>query len=351
MSGGVDSTILAIVALNLKSDFHAYTMNWPDSDKDRYNEDARNAALICKRLGINHFIVDMPKSTELPSLLKEYTYAMGEPNSNPSGISMMSLYSQISTNGFRLVITGDGADEILGGYERYQVINKLNKFPNLRFPKSEEIFHSLESKNNTFAKMMLGLIDSDSLMFWLYWQDLAKHTYLKKLYKDYQSDYFEIFQDDFQKIFKTKNKVASTMFKDLKIWLSMESNNKLDRISMFHSIEARSPFQSEKVIGSSIAEMAKGNFNKLEKKLLINNFPLLRSLPVNKAKLGFISPLGQWLRSSPELINESIKRLQVNFDFDNKELDRLIKSPSKGNYRDFRYLWNLIVLASWLEIK
>jgi asparagine synthetase B (glutamine-hydrolysing) len=195
----------------------------------------------------------------------------------------------------------------------------------------------------------MTITKSDSLMFWLYWQQLAGHNYLKNFYREYRSENFEIFSEDMIQVLKTKNKVAFTMFKDLKIWLSMESNNKLDRISMYNSIEARSPFQAEKVIGAGFSEMKKNNFRVLDKKILTRNYPELQSLPINKTKLGFVSPVGHWLRHNPDLISQSIRILKLNFDFDMRELDRLTKAPIKGDYTDFRFLWNLIVLAYWHE--
>jgi asparagine synthase (glutamine-hydrolysing) len=349
MSGGIDSTILALIALQLNKKFVAYTMNWQESDKTRYNEDAKNASLICEQLGIQHHLVDMPTLKEIPDQLVQYVKAMGEPNSNPSGISMMSLYSQISDAGNRLVITGDGADEVFGGYGRYKIISKMKSLPSLNISEINKFFSPRNLNTNLISKILMTITKSDSLMFWLYWQQLAGHNYLKNFYREYRSENFEIFSEDMIQVLKTKNKVAFTMFKDLKIWLSMESNNKLDRISMYNSIEARSPFQAEKVIGAGFSEMKKNNFRVLDKKILTRNYPELQSLPINKTKLGFVSPVGHWLRHNPDLISQSIRILKLNFDFDMRELDRLTKAPIKGDYTDFRFLWNLIVLAYWHE--
>jgi asparagine synthase (glutamine-hydrolysing) len=133
----------------------------------------------------------------------------------------------------------------------------------------------------------------------------------------------------------------------LKIWLSMESNNKLDKVSMAFSIEARSPFQSEKLIGVANREMVRKEYKIFDKKLLINQFSELQQLPTNKSKMGFVSPLGHWLRNNPSMILDNISYLKNNFDFNKGILDKLIDSPNNGNYTNFNFLWSLIVLANW----
>jgi asparagine synthetase B (glutamine-hydrolysing) len=90
-------------------------MSWSHSDKDRYKHDSIAAKKIASKLGFEHRTIEMPKPEKLDLILSEYVHAMGEPNSNPTGISMMVLYSEIAKDGHRLVITGDGADEIFGG--------------------------------------------------------------------------------------------------------------------------------------------------------------------------------------------------------------------------------------------
>jgi hypothetical protein len=116
---------------------------------------------------------------------------------------------------------------------------------------------------------------------------------------------------------------------------------------MAHSIEARSPFLSEKIIGTGYREMKKNSFKILNKEILTNRFPELKDLPKMKTKVGFISPLGFWLRNNSELINDCLRYVPKYFDFDKKILQLLANSPQQGNYHKFNFLWSIIVLAQW----
>ena len=350
LSGGIDSTILAIEAARSGIKTDAYTMHWSESDKPRYNLDSIAAQKIAKNIGLNHVVVEMPRIKDLESNIVKYITAMGEPNSNPSGLSMMALYSRMADDGFRLVLTGDGADEVLGGYERYKIINKLNGFPSFKSKILKKILSSSNSNNKQLINYFSSMATTDSSEFWNLWHQLVSDKFLKTFTNGLETAE-STFKRDYltTKLSSTKNKVANTMIRDLKIWLTMESNRKLDRISMWNSIEARSPYQSEKFIGVGYKSMVNTKFKYLDKTLLTKKYPEIYELGVNSTKLGFMSPLGHWLRNSPELIHDSLNYSNLKFGFDKQEMTKLSNSPSKNQYTNFRFLWNLIILAKWHE--
>jgi asparagine synthase (glutamine-hydrolysing) len=145
----------------------------------------------------------------------------------------------------------------------------------------------------------------------------------------------------------TTNSASILMSKDFQIWLPMESNRRLDRISMYHSIEARSPFQDRIVVGAARKLMSDSNYRILEKKLLRDAFPELKELGVREDKAGFISPLGHWLRGNPELIRTTVEYLEKKLGWNPHELSKLANSPKTGNFRNLIQLWNLIVFVRW----
>ena len=347
MSGGVDSTIIAFEAARLGLNFEAYSMRWENSDKDRYNQDSNAAKLICQKLGIKLNVVDMPKINTLEDELGKFIEAIGEPNSNPSGVSMMSLYERISSDSNRLVLTGDGSDEIFGGYTRYSSLNKFRIIPRIDSNSVLNYFILNSSKFKKISSISARIATASNPVSWYYWHQLADELYLRKLFPNYKLQKLKILDNPYINLIDSKNVVASLMSKDLKIWLPMESNTKLDRISMYHSIEARSPFQSEVLIGKALIEMKRYQFQRLEKKILFDNYPVLRTLPINQIKQGFLSPLGHWLRNNHDLVSSSLQYLNLNFDFNETQLKILKNSAIVGDYHSFRFLWSLIVLVKW----
>ena len=348
LSGGIDSTLIAMECMKLSLNADAYTMSWQHSDKEKYNLDAKQSKIISKELGINHQIIEMPTARELPSILDEFVCAMDQPNSNASGLSMMMLYSKIANDGHRLVLTGDGSDEVFGGYERYEIINKFRKYPKFDSKLLRNFVISANHSRNILRKSVSISIPTSSPESWLNWHLLTSKKSLNKLWQNESNLVINLFGDELISTFgDSSNGVSSIMFKDLRTWLSMESNRKLDFVSMWYSIEARSPFQSEHVIGQGYSKMKSTNFSRVKKELLFDAFPQLKNISILKEKTGFISPLGYWLRNNSEIIQYSIKNISKYLPLNHLELVRLSQAPTNRDFHDMKILWSLIILNKW----
>jgi asparagine synthase (glutamine-hydrolysing) len=347
LSGGVDSTILAIECAKMNLPVSAYSMRWSDSDKDKYNIDSDYAEKIAHKLGIKFTSVEMPNVVKIPEILDTYVNAMEEPNANPTGLSMMALYSKMGVDGHRLVLTGDGADEVFGGYPRYKLAKKYELMPQINSRTLARIICERDQKNRLLSKIAAALVPSKSDEYWLFWHLIAGRKDLYKLMPDLKISNIKILGLELETIFGT-GRLPNLMYRDLRTWLSMESNRKLDRISMWNSIEARSPFQSENIIYSGYKNMAINKFKRSQKEILLIQYPELKSMPINAQKSGFISPLGYWLRNNPILIQEAIDGLPSFLPLNKNELLKLSKSPQNRVFGEMKILWSLIVLYRWL---
>jgi len=347
MSGGKDSSLIALLSKKLDLNFTAYTMRYPDSDKERYNYDALSAQEICKNLGIKNHVVDMPHASEIPRIMTSFVKAMDEPNINPTGLAQMILFSRIAQNGNRLLLTGDGADEIFGGYSRYIQTRKLVFIPQVKNKALERAISLGNIKNVSLRKFAYSFVSSTSDANWVYWHTVNDDDIVSKLIGLNSQIYLN--QEVIANLSKNtrKNRVSRLMTKDLSIFISMESNRRLDRISMWNSIEARSPFQSEKIISYANNYMSSENFTKLNKTLFFDEFPDLKKLPLVKEKIGFISPLGHWLRSNEKWVEESLKFLCELNSFNSKQLLQLQGAQYKNDWQKTRLLWSLVVFSNW----
>ncbi len=346
LSGGVDSSLIAMECIKLGLNVDAYTINWKNSDKEKYSNDAKQAKVFSKELGMNHKVIEMPSAKAIPSIVDEFVCAMDQPNANPSGISMMYLYSQIAKDGHRLLLTGDGSDEVFGGYDRYRIINKFIKIPKFY---NSLLKNSITKSNYRFIRQVSNiLISPDSSESWLYWHLQANQKTLNRLLQNRSDLAVNLYGNELADIYGTGDKNASSvMFKDLRTWLSMESNRKLDCVSMWYSIEARSPFQAENVIGLGYTNMNSSKFLKVKKELLYGAFPQLENHSILKEKTGFLSPLGYWLRNNNELIDYTINSISKYLPLNKPELVRLSQGPKNRVFSDIKLLWSLIILNKW----
>jgi asparagine synthase (glutamine-hydrolysing) len=356
MSGGVDSSIIAVELSKSNAEVQAFTAHWPDSDKSRYNVDSEIAHSVSRRIGIKIQKVEMLRAKDLSGELRSYLQAMEEPNNNASGVSMLKLYKTIADFGFRLVLTGDGADEIFAGYSRYA---KAAKFRNIiKLNRISSIRHSFVDSRGRLTpirKLMSTQIDFNSPFSWLRWHWIFTPTESANLLNEkFNSKYALNFLTRTIHELEPKihsGSVDSLMQRDHKVWLSMESNRRLDRISMYNSVEARSPFQDGRIIKWAEQNMPEVALNGFGKSHLWKAYPELTQLNVRRDKAGFISPLGHWLRLNTDLVSQSLSRLSRDSRFCKRGLKYYSDAPQRGNFRELTQLWTLVVLAQWLQVQ
>ena len=349
LSGGVDSAIVALILAENGIEAKCFSASWEDSDKDRYNKDARQAEVIAKNLGLDFQEIKMISPAELESEIKKFLQAMEEPNNNPTGVSMMKLYESIAGQGYRMVLTGDGADEIFAGYERH---SKTKMVPNIFQFKSkgitERVLDDSTKLKSKIATLISTQIKPNNYESWVYWHKLFSESDVHRMVGcESWSLKREII--DLSKLELETGPVESIIQRDREIWLPMESNRKLDRVSMYFSIEARSPFQDDEVIALGKEMMNKSSYRSLDKVLLRDQFPEIIDLGVRPDKAGFVSPLGHWLRENPQLISKSLNSLVRQGILETQETLDWIETPKLGDFKLLKQLWALMILGIWLD--
>lgn len=356
LSGGVDSSIVAYEVANTYVKACAFTARWSDSDKVTYNKDSELAIQIAAKLGLPIQEVEMVRASHLSTHLDNFLSSMEEPNNNPSGVSMMSLYKQIAESGFKLVLTGDGADEIFGGYARYTKASGVKNFLQLnKLGIIEKSYVDVRKSKSYLSRVLATQIAPKNPISWLYWHWIftpKELTHVLNIAKNIR-EISSLFTNYINKLSLdlSDSSPGSIMKRDHDIWLAMESNRKLDRVSMKHSIEARSPFQDERVISWAEKRMKETFHKNISKTDLWNSYPELLDLGVRRDKAGFSSPVGHWLRANPTLVTSSLEYLSKDSRFKASGLDHYKDAPNRGRYREIMQLWTLVVLASWCQLE
>jgi len=116
---------------------------------------------------------------------------------------------------------------------------------------------------------------------------------------------------------------------------------------MNYSLEARSPFEDE-VVRSYAREVTREEQSKITKReIFLQAFPELINIRLQQEKIGFISPIGHWLRNNRKLVSESLNFLASNLGFNRAYLNEFNGAPDRGNFTELTKLWTLVVLAQW----
>ena len=319
LSGGLDSSIVTQIAAKYLDNLTSFTTRFiTNDDYDKFNTDYECAKILSKKLGIRLEVIDIDDNdSSLLSLLDYYIHSLDEPNANFTTFSTYLVSLRARETGHKVLLSGDGSDEIFGGYKRYRnALIMQTAFPFiLLIKKARKHF-----KGNSFDRYASN------------YRLLADET-LEKIITGYLPAL-----DSAQYVFDGNNLKYADMinYYDLAYWIPDESNHRIDRASMFASIETRVPFQSERLINKywpiSLVRKSHGNNVKIPLK---KAFPDLPNEILNRRKSGWQSPESKWFRSFLktwlfDLFNEKKIRQQGIFNYD--YIDKMLKEHMAGKY-------------------
>jgi asparagine synthase (glutamine-hydrolysing) len=356
LSGGVDSSIVSLLlAQNSSQKINTFSIGF---DKKSFDETDKSR-IVAQQIGSNHheFIIgenDMKDSID--AILMNFDEPFADSSSLPT-----YLVAKKTADYVKVALTGDGGDEVFGGYNKYYM-GKMNHLYTRFVP---EFVHQSLSK---IANPLLTTSDDKR----------GKRFKVKRLLNaiNYQGDFYyniislafqqqelsHLFQSDYQKadilqFYKNliQNKASNLHeFREIDRYLSLEGDMlvKVDRTSMLASLECRAPFLNKALwdFTNSVpdAYLMKGWDKKyLLKKAFEDQFP---TDFLNKSKQGFGVPVGDWLRGHlrPEL-ERFIEAdfLQKQEIFNVSFIHQIVQNHLSGKIDNTFRIWAFFCFQKW----
>ncbi len=367
LSGGVDSSLIAALAQkNSAKKINSFTIGFEDNAFD----EAPYAKEISKTLGTNHNEVYF-NNTDINNLLGDLPILYDEPFADSSQLPTM-LLSKITKKEVTVALSGDGADELFGGYYRYFMAEKYEKYiysqPKvLKFFLEKIInFFPIDFWNNIgsiLPKKFGGRQFGDKL---LKLSNLLKENqdllFQQRIISNLNnlSDCLVFPKENTNKYFEKKYKnifddtITRMQILDFLTYLPDDILTKVDRASMNYSLEVRVPFLDNNVINHSWGlerkyKVSNGNGKLILKRILAEYLP---NKLINRPKMGFGIPLDKLLREfffkKIEMYLNSNKVKKQNLF--NLEYYRVLWNEHKNNKRNWQFLlWNFLVFQIWYE--
>ena len=339
LSGGIDSSIITFEAKQLLGNIDTFTAYQGDPSKD---EDVFYSSLISKKFGLNHNLIKIP-NLDFENIYIPLT-KLSEPIADPAFITGYYLMNQIKEN--KVFISGDGADELFGGYgikDKLENDLKRSNFLNL-------IIEVLSSKyrfiipniiyKNKLSRKVLKFLDSSSneqLIFLSLYSGLPQ-TIIKL-----------IIPNEIEKLIKIPFSSAPEIIQEYELNEFMPNYflNKVDAMSMLNSIEIRNPFISGKIRRYHKSFTNNGYSNK--KEILLETYKdLLPKEIINRKKIGFTRNLTifkdnkKWNKISSQIPLEFFRSIDM-------PIDKLLKFSMNICNEAFEIRWRLFSLISWLS--
>jgi asparagine synthase (glutamine-hydrolysing) len=304
LSGGIDSAVIAACA---QAD--APTQTFSIGFEDRRYDETKYAAQIAARLGTTHheFKVKPSAATDLPSLAAVF----GEPFADSSAIPTHYLARETRQH-VTVALSGDGGDELFGGYERYKAMqwdSTVRKLPRwlrkaLATQGAEVLATSHPKSRKQKLSRFLRTIDLDpGQRYASYHRLFDPHTIAEMLrepavdihYVDYIAASLDAWMGD-------RDAVQAALALDRVTYLPNDLLTKVDRASMLHALEVRSPFLDHELVtyaaGFTTQELLGGG----PKRMLREAFgEFLPDWVFTREKMGFAVPIGDWFRSDNAL--------------------------------------------------
>ncbi len=234
LSGGLDSSILLHEMSGLENEVSTYT-NFFENAPDIYNEDALLARKLSKKYSTRHTEINITKKKYLENLIDAYS-AIEEPNyniSNPSYLCTAKIEG-LGGDGNRVILSGDGGDELFGGYE-YYLKNREMEYQQAIL--TSFIFNIIKNKRNKTCLNFNNSVDR-----WFFFKDFYKKYLLTPQHLNTLAYLHEITKELFEVYGIKKGFVYECMLMDRFIWLGGENFIRSDKLYMSQSVELRSPF-------------------------------------------------------------------------------------------------------------
>lgn len=360
LSGGLDSSCVVSEMTNHTSKpIQTFTMGFPNKQYDERNL----AKLVSEKYHTDHhegLVTSASFEDSITKILHHYDEPFGDSSAIPTG-----QISNYASKYVKMVLTGDGGDEVLSGYTIYQgerfakqyqrlpspirkLLPKLAKIASIPFRgniryKLNRIAKVLESSNQTFEKRL------HQKLCYISPEDLGL-----LIPKTTKSISFSDFYEETMKGCRFIDPFYKLMYFHHKVTLPGDMLTKVDRISMASSIETRIPFLDHRIIeflfGVHKNIKSKGYTNKIILRNAVANQSLPKELLV-ASKKGFSVPLRDWFKE--DNLNNKIKNILLsqndNTAYNSKSIEKLIDENKNSKSDGGNFIWMLIILKEWLN--
>ena len=365
LSGGIDSALLVtLLQRNNSSPVRTFTIGFEDS---RYNESV-SAREVADILGTNHTAYQCSENdfkSIIPTLSEIYDEPFGDSSSIPT-----ILVSQLARNQVKVVLSGDGGDELFGGYSKYHFSRHSSLILNTPIALRKMLYKASFLLSPNQIERLAARIGMSR-----YSQIGGKYfKFQNVLLADSFDDFFEksssyLLDEQLTKLtrqstYKDNTKISGSEgrlitylgVKDMVSYLPGDILTKVDRASMSVGLEAREPFLDQNIVDFALRIEDKFKFDKNEKGKFLLKKILKKYIPatiVDRPKQGFSIPIEKWMKSI--LYNDLVELVDDSSFFERFQLDQEV---CKEYFRSFHNdenrinpneIWFIYCLHQWYK--
>lgn len=361
LSGGIDSSLLTAILQKHHGGIHSFTIGFEESDFD----ESIYARKVAKHLQTTH-TEKVLKLDEARQLFAQFYSIYDEPFADTSGIPTACVTHLAKESGMKVVLSADGGDELFGGYTHYQkALNLFDKFAVLpirvrhalakstRFlvpPVLRSKIYPLNIEHKAYAFEEIVSAENPDEFFEAFlanqsWDEIAKMIHAASLGTMGNSIHGQ-------------RPLQTMMTWDFQYYLPDDLLVKVDRATMFHSIECREPFLDHRLVELAMRIPTELKIKEGKEKYLLRKL-LSRYIPeeyFQRRKQGFSIPIFAWFRKElDEMFDHylSIEKLNAIPFFDTGEIRREYRKyfhyKKHGKQYNIEKMWRILSFMLWWE--
>ena len=344
LSGGVDSAYLTALARPART----YTISYAEP---KYDE-SFPARALARSLGVRNRVRRISPG-EFWDAVPAVQYHMDEPLADPAAIALFFV-SQLASKYVKVVMSGEGADELFGGYRIYQEPITLTAYDKLPFglrrvigkicsvlPQKHGINY-LVRRGKTIEERFIGNANIFSVKER---NSILKSETAKKAVSP------KLLCDKFYREVADKDDITKMQYLDINMWLMGDILLKADKTSMANSLELRVPFLDKKVmqLAETIPLDCRVNTRTTKLALRMAAEKRLPKLTAEKDKLGFPVPIRVWLKEEKyyNKVKAAFTSPAAEKYFDTAKLVALLDRHKSGKEDVSRKIWTVYTFLVW----
>jgi asparagine synthase (glutamine-hydrolysing) len=365
LSGGIDSSIITGLASRHKPDLHTFSIGFRD---EKFFDETHYAKLVSKHFNTRHTIFSLTNDDLLQHVSTILNH-VDEPFADSSAINVFILSKETRKHA-TVALSGDGADELLGGYNKHEAFSRMLR-PGLK----EKLITALgplwrqlpQSRNNAVANIIRQanrfaegsrLSAADRYWRWAAFTDAADAMRLfnARTREMVGTTHYESRKNHLLEHLTPGHTLNDILLTDMNLVLQNDMLMKVDLMSMANGLEVRSPFldvelvnfaftlpSHYKIIGGSRKRILRDAFREM----------LPREL-YNRPKKGFEVPLLKWFRKEWKsmIVDDLLSKKRIDDDgiFDFNQVEKLIQKLFSSNPGDVHArIWALVVFQWWFR--
>lgn len=351
LSGGLDSSTIALLANKFsKRKLQTFTATFDFSLSGSLEADL--AKMVSETISSNHSEIHIT-ALDVKNIFEELVYQYDEPFADPASIPLYSLSKSFKDFG-KVVLQGDGGDEIFAGYRRYNILTNRkiwsvisrtckNIFKGVLGDRFKRISEILENKNT--GKLIAQFLVEESsvtLKSKCFQEEINQKLERLKFDQDYVNIVSRLSLGD---------TVNIALAAEISLLLPDRYLEKVDKVTMYHSIESRVPLLDNDLVDFLLRMPSKFKLSNGRKKRLLKDAmsDLLPKKVLRGRKRGFDVPFKKWLKD--DLFDFALQKISDSNEriFNRTEIITLLNNHKEGKADHGMLLWKLLVLMTWLQ--